>query len=89
MAGAAGLMTLAMMTRATLGHTGQKLHAGSATVAIYLLLVCAVLARIMAAIWIGAMMPLFTLSAIMWVSAFAGFAIAYGPCLVKPKPARG
>jgi uncharacterized protein involved in response to NO len=33
MGGAAGLMTLAVMTRATLGHTGQALTAGPGTVA--------------------------------------------------------
>src|SRR5262249_20096138 len=31
MAGAAGIMTLAVMTRATLGHTGQQLSASIAT----------------------------------------------------------
>ena len=36
-AGAIGLMTLAVMTRATLGHTGQPLQAGAATQAIYAL----------------------------------------------------
>src|SRR6185503_21311146 len=34
-AGAMGLMPLAVMTRATLGHTGQKLAASAATQAIY------------------------------------------------------
>ncbi len=48
MGGAIGLMTLAVMTRATLGHTGQELHAGPGTVAIYLALVTAVLARVAA-----------------------------------------
>ena len=35
MAGAAGTMTLAVMSRATLGHTGQPLTASRATQAIY------------------------------------------------------
>mgnify|MGYP002700204362 CR=1 FL=1 len=89
MAGAFGLMTLAMMTRATLGHTGQKLHAGPATLAIYLSLIGAVLARFGAALWVGSAMPFYTMSGVLWIAAFAGFAIAYGPCLMKPKPARG
>jgi uncharacterized protein involved in response to NO len=43
-AGAIGLMTLAVMTRATLGHTGQPLQAGIATQFIYgLIFVSAVL----------------------------------------------
>src|SRR5204862_1670181 len=35
MTGAAGIMTLAVMTRASLGHTGQALTASPATQAIY------------------------------------------------------
>lgn len=88
MAGAFGLMTLAMMTRATLGHTGQKLHAGRGTVAIYLSLIGSVIARIAAPIWVGSSMAFFAISGVLWIGAFIGFAIVYGPCLVKPKPAR-
>lgn len=89
MAGAFGLMTLAMMTRATLGHTGQQLHAGPATVVIYLSLIGSVLARYGAAFWVGLAMPFYTLSGLLWIAAFAGFALVYGPHLMKPKPARG
>lgn len=53
MAGAIALMTLAVMTRATLGHTGQDLTAGAATVAIYLAAAAAVLARLAAGLWPG------------------------------------
>lgn len=88
MAGAFGVMTLAMMTRATLGHTGQSLHAGAGTLAVYLALVGSVLARLGAAIWVGSDMALYTLSGILWIGAFIGFAVLYGPLLMKPKPAR-
>lgn len=88
MAGAFGLMTLAMMTRATLGHTGQSLHAGGGTLAIYVFLVGSVLARLAAAIWDGQAMALYMLAGTLWIAAFLGFAIAYGPCLLKPRPAR-
>src|SRR5215470_2629385 len=47
-AGAFGLMTLAVMTRASLGHTGQPLAAGVGTQAIYLLVLCAVTLRMIA-----------------------------------------
>ncbi len=89
MAGAFGLMTLAMMTRATLGHTGQALQADPATLVIYLSLIGAVLARFGSALWVGFAMQFYTLSAVLWIAAFAGFAIVYGPCLMKSKPARG
>ena len=48
MAGAIGLMTLAVMTRATLGHTGHALTADAGTTAIYLLLTLSLLARFLA-----------------------------------------
>src|SRR6185437_5115481 len=48
-AGAIGLMTLAVMTRATLGHTGHALQAGLATQAIYALVLLAAVMRIIAA----------------------------------------
>ena len=50
MAGAAGTMTLAVMSRATLGHTGQPLTASRATEAIYLAIIVAALARVCAVI---------------------------------------
>ena len=88
MAGAFGVMTLAMMTRATLGHTGQSLHAGRGTVAIYLSLLGSIAARIAASIWIGSAMTFYMLSGVLWIGAFLGFAIVYGPCLLKRKPVR-
>ena len=48
MAGAAGTMTLAVMTRASLGHTGQPPMASWPTQAIYAAVVVAALARICA-----------------------------------------
>jgi hypothetical protein len=46
--GGAGIMTLAVMTRTSLGHTGQELRASGATQAIYLAIITAALARICA-----------------------------------------
>tara|TARA_R110002126_G_scaffold291724_2_gene455978 strand:- start:27975 stop:29183 length:1209 start_codon:yes stop_codon:yes gene_type:complete len=86
MAGATGLMTLAVMTRATLGHTGQALHAGSATLAIYLALIAAVSVRLAAGLLPDIAMVLYSLSALLWMGAFGGFVIAYGGLLLRPKP---
>ena len=47
--GAIGVMTLAIMTRASLGHTGHRLHAGPLTQAIYAAVLVASLARVYAA----------------------------------------
>jgi len=86
MAGAIGMMTLAVMTRATLGHTGQSLSAGPATVAIYAALLVAVLARVAAGAWPAEAMLLHTVSGIMWIGAFGGFSLAYGRLLLRPPP---
>ena len=81
MAGAAGTMTLAVMSRATLGHTGQSLTASRATQAIYLAIIVAALARVCAVIEPAHGEFLLSLAALGWAAAFFGFAAAYGPLL--------
>jgi uncharacterized protein involved in response to NO len=82
-AGAFGAMTLAVMSRASLGHTGSALHAGPATVTIYALVLVAAVARIAAALMPAASFVLLHIAAFSWIAAFAGFALAYGPRLVQ------
>lgn len=86
MAGAIGLMTLAVMTRATRGHTGQALRADTGTVAIYISLVIAVLARLLAGAFAEYAALLHNLSGFAWVGAFGGFAVLYGPYILRPRP---
>jgi uncharacterized protein involved in response to NO len=81
MAGAAGIMTLAVMTRATLGHTGQALTASVTTQIIYGAVVLAALARVAAVVWSAHDEVLLHIAACAWVAAFVGFAIAFGPLL--------
>lgn len=85
MAGAIGLMTMAVMTRATLGHTGQALRADGSTLALYLALLTAVLARVMAGVWLDQAHVLHMLSGFAWIAAFGGFALRYGPATLRPK----
>ncbi|WP_347309718.1 NnrS family protein [Defluviimonas sp. SAOS-178_SWC] len=85
MAGAAGMMTLAVMTRATLGHTGQELTAGKGTLGLYLMLLTAILARLAAGLWPDQATVLHTLSALGWIAAFGGFALIYGPAILRPR----
>ncbi len=85
MSGAIGAMTLAVMTRATLGHTGQPLIASKATQMIYFSLFAAVLARFGVTFF-----PILTsVSGLFWLLAFVGFAGVYGPLLIRPKPSKG
>jgi len=82
MAGGAGIMTLAVMTRATLGHTGQELTASAATQTIYAAIVIAALARICAVLNPAHGEVLLHVAAFAWVVAFLGYAIAFGPLLL-------
>ncbi|BAR99683.1 NnrS family protein [Blastochloris viridis] len=83
--GAFGTMTLAVMSRSSLGHTGRALHAGPATVAIYAFVLVAAAARIAAALAPASSAVLLHIAAFAWIAAFAGFALAYGPQLVRPR----
>ena len=82
MAGSAGIMTLAVMTRASLGHTGQRLIASLSTQAIYAAALVAVLARICAVIETAHSDALLYLAAAAWSAAFLGFSVTYGPALL-------
>lgn len=79
--GGIGTMTLAIMTRATLGHTGRDLRASRATQVSYLLVAAAVLLRLAMVFAPTAGMLLMTLSAAAWVVAFGLFLWVYGPYL--------
>lgn len=81
MTGAAGIMTLAVMTRASLGHTGQALTASPATQAIYVAIVVAALARVAAVVLPVHGNALLHIAACGWIVAFLGFATAFGPLL--------
>jgi len=83
-AGAMGTMTLAVMTRATLGHTGRPLAASAATQTIYACVIVAALIRIVAAFIPS--MALLHLAAFAWEAAFVGFVIVYGPLLIRRPP---
>ena len=86
MAGAAGIMTLAVMSRATLGHTGQHSRASVATQAIYAAIIVAALARICAVVQPAHSEMLLHVAAFAWVAAFLGFAVSFGPLLAGSGP---
>lgn len=80
--GAIGMMTLAVMTRATRGHTGRPLSAPPGTVAIYAAILVAVIARIIAALMPEHTPVLLPLAGASWVAGYLGFAIGYGRMLL-------
>jgi len=85
MVGAAGTLTLAVMTRASLGHTGNALAASPATQTIYLAVVIAALARICSSLEPAWSDWTLHVAAYAWAVAFLGFAAAYGPLLLRAR----
>ena len=84
-AGAMGTMILAVMTRATLGHTGRALMADRWTVTIYIFVLVAAVSRVCGAIDAEHLVPLLVVSSTAWSLAFAVFAVHYGRMLVTPR----
>lgn len=84
MAGAVGVMTLAVMTRATLGHSGQVLTAGRGTQAIYALMILSVVARLAAGVMPAQAGALHMLAGAGWLGAFGLFAVIYGGLHLRP-----
>ena len=81
--GAVGTMTLAVMTRASLGHTGRPLTAGPITKAIYGLITIAALTRILSPLAGDQMELMLWLSGATWSGAFGLFTIFYGGVLMR------
>ena len=82
--GAIGTMTLAVMTRASLGHTGRDLAAGPGTVAIYVLVTLAALLRVAAPLTPWPVTDT-SIAGLAWTAAFTLFALLYGPLLMRKK----
>jgi uncharacterized protein involved in response to NO len=77
-------MTLAVMTRATLGHTGQPLQAGWVTQGIYAFVFTAAVLRIIAAF--NGSVQLLEFAGTLWSVGFACFLLFYGPLLLTRSP---
>jgi uncharacterized protein involved in response to NO len=85
-AGAMATMILAVMTRATLGHTGRELRAGPATVAIYVLITLAAFVRVAAALGLVGYRIGMEAAGGLWIGAFLVFLGTYGPMLLLSRP---
>lgn len=85
-AGAIGTMTLAVMVRATLGHTGHELRAGAAGSLIFAAVIAGALLRLVA-VFIPSEIALLHLSAALWGGAFITFALSFGGMLLRPRTA--
>ena len=81
--GAIGGMTLAVMMRASLGHTGRELKAGRALTLAFGCVALAALVRVAVP-----SEPGLWLAATLWTAGFAIFAARLAPVLTLPNPAR-
>jgi len=81
--GAVGGMTLSMMVRASLGHTGQQLKAGLSGTLIFSALLVAAVTRILAALSDSHTGITLHVAAFAWMVAFAGFGLLFAPALSR------
>lgn len=82
-AGAVGSMTIAVMARATLGHTGRQLRAGPQAIVVFAAILIAALLRILAVF-----IPyegIVHAAGAAWILAYAGFLLTYGMALTTQK----
>jgi len=83
--GAIGNMTLAVMTRATMGHTGRPIRASGNTIAIFAAVFVAAAIRPFAEMFPDLYFIVLGTSGAAWIAAFLLFCIEFGPMLLGPK----
>lgn len=85
--GGVGLVTLSMMSRVALGHTGRNIHQPpKAMIWAFVCLIAGAVSRVFLpliymenyAVWVA-------LSQILWIAAFSLFVIIYFPILTRPR----
>ncbi len=85
--GAIGVITLGMMSRVSVGHTGRPMQAAPLTRLAFILINLAALLRGLAPLLAPASYQLWLLSSgLCWIIAFALFLWVHGPMLVRPRP---
>jgi uncharacterized protein involved in response to NO len=84
--GSFSTMILAVMSRASLGHTGRPIVAARPTVLAYAALMLAAALRIAAPLFASAYLPLIGIAGGLWIIAFAAFVAVYAPILLRPRP---
>jgi uncharacterized protein involved in response to NO len=80
-AGAMSTMIVAVMSRASLGHTGRELKASGATSASYLCITAGAVLRVTASLGLGNYAAMVDAAGLLWGAGLLIFAIAYAPVL--------
>ena len=85
-AGAIGTLTLGMMARVTLGHSGRVIATSPLTTACFASITAATLLRVVLPEVAPALAPqAWLLSGIAWTVAFLAYAVHFGPMLLTPR----
>jgi len=84
--GAVGTMIIAVMSRASLGHTGRRIVAPRAVAAAYYLVTLAAVLRVAGPLVVpGHQTEVLTAAGFAWLGAFALFTFVYAPILTTPR----
>ena len=85
--GGIGMLTLSMMARVSLGHTGRSIHdpPGAVRIAFITLLLASVLRVTLPVLFPGSHLLWIQASQLMWVVSFSLFLVAYYPILIQPR----
>lgn len=84
--GAAAMMILAVMTRASLGHTGRPLVVAPSIAVAYALLLAATLVRVFGAVLVPSpYLATVEGAALLWIGAFAIYVAVYAPILTRER----
>lgn len=85
--GVIGLLTLGMMARVALGHTGRPLAPPRAVVVAFAAIAIAALVRVFAPLVFPAhYLATVTTAGVLWTLGFALYALAYARILTQPRP---
>jgi uncharacterized protein involved in response to NO len=84
-AGAMATMILAVMSRASLGHTGRELTASPMTIASYFCVTIGAVVRVAASLGLGDYTLMLDGAGAFWGMALVLFLLAYGPMLWGPR----
>jgi len=85
-AGAIGTMALALMTRASLGHTGRAIHARPAIVVAYLFAIFGAAIRVLGPLLgVSLYTPAIITGGVLWACGYAIYTIVFWPILTRPR----
>ncbi|MFZ4502489.1 MAG: NnrS family protein [Methylovulum sp.] len=84
--GGIGVLSIGMMARVALGHTGRALRVSNAITLAFVFINLAALCRVLLPLtWLNGYNYFIYVATLCWLAAFALFVVIYWPILVKPR----